>query len=438
MAEPRGIVIAAPSSNAGKTIVTLSLLRALAGRNANIVSAKVGPDYIDPRFHEAATGRECITLDPWAMHPAHTKSLLQRHADNSEYAIIEGVMGLFDGATDGSASTADLAIQLNLPVILVVDVSRQGQSAAALIKGFRDFRPDCRITGVIINNIGSPRHRDMIAEAIASLNIPLVGALPINDAFKFPSRHLGLVQAQEHDALMQQLDRAAAVLAENIDLDLMRQLAEPISPDPEPVSPPLAPLGQRIAVARDDAFAFTYPHILNGWRDRGAELSFFSPLENQAPAGDSDAIYLPGGYPELHAGPLANAEQFFAGLKSAQTRDVLIFGECGGYMILGDYIVDAGGNTHRMAGLLPVGTNFAARKLHLGYRAINHDSPLPWPADLRGHEFHYASIDYEKGADALFKAVDSSNADLGTYGLRRGRVMGSFIHIIDHERDHGA
>ena len=185
-----------------------------------------------------------------------------------------------------------------------------------------------------------------------------------------------------------------------------------------------------MAIARDEAFAFAYPHLLSGWRRQGASLSFFSPLANEVPAPDADAIFLPGGYPELHAGRLSQADNFLAGLTQAATRDTLIYGECGGYMVLGHALIDADGIEHRMADLLPVTTSFARRKLHLGYRHFRHDGALPWPRVLKGHEFHYSTISREDEEMPLFRAEDAAERDLGPMGLRRNRVMGSYAHVI--------
>jgi len=431
LADARGFIIAAPRSGAGKTVITLGLLKAFADQKTAIVSAKAGPDYLDPMFHSAATGHDCVTLDPWGMRPALLKSLIAEATQKAELIIVEGVMGLFDGAAGGGASTADLAAQLGLPIVLIVDVGGQSQSAAALVKGFMDYRDDCKIAGLILNKVSSPRHLEMVASALEPLNIPVVGALGHEEALQFPSRHLGLVQAREHADLDQRLEQAADLISSRLDLEQLRGLAAPLDADTGGSVLRLVPLGQHIAIARDEAFAFTYPHILDHWRKDKAQLSFFSPLKNEAPDAQADAIYLPGGYPELHLPKLAKANQFFGSLKAAQTHDVLVFGECGGYMVLGDYIIDADGKRHDMAGLLPLGTNFAKRKLHLGYRKLIHGSALPWPKNLRGHEFHYASIDYQGDGDDLFQAQDSQDADLGPQGLRRGNVMGSFIHILD-------
>jgi len=424
----RALIIAAPSSGAGKTTVTLGLLRALRRRGVAVASAKVGPDYIDPAFHAAASGRSCRNLDPWAMRPETLLCQLDRAADGAELLIIEGVMGLFDGAADGGGSTADLAALLDLPVLLVQDVRGQTVSAAAVAKGFATYRADVRVAGVLLNRVGSPRHADLIRPAFESLGLPVLGALPRTDGITVPSRHLGLIQAGEQADLEGFLERAADAIEAAVDLERLLALAQPMAQRGESAVA-IPPLGQHIAVARDVAFAFAYPHGLDGWRGAGAELSFFSPLADQAPSGAADAVYLPGGYPELHAGRLAGAASFRQGVHAAAARGAIIYGECGGYMTLGAGLVDGDGIRHQMLGLLPIETSYAAPRRHLGYRriALSAATPLgPVGADYRGHEFHFASESSRRDVPFFCESVGH-----GPAGAVVGRVFGSFLHLID-------
>jgi cobyrinic acid a,c-diamide synthase len=431
----RGFVIAAPASGSGKTVVTLGLLRLLRRRGTAVASFKVGPDYIDPGFHAAASGRPCFNLDPWAMRPASVARLVAGAA-GAELAIAEGVMGLFDGALDGSGSTADLAAATGWPVILVVDVRGQSASAAALLRGFMTHRQDVRIAGAIFNQVGSEGHAELVRRAVEPLGVAFLGALPRDPALALPERHLGLVQASEHGSLENFLEGAADWMQRRIDLDRLVGLALPArsasaTPDGKPMIPPL---GQRIAVAHDDAFRFAYPALLEGWRAAGAEITSFSPLADEAPAAEADAIFLPGGYPELHAGRLAANERLRRGLADAAGRGATIYGECGGYMLMGRGLADAAGARHRMMELLPVETSFAERRLHLGYREVTlaQDCALgPAGARYRGHEFHYATVLAEGEGEALFTAADATGRDLGAAGRRQARVFGSFLHLID-------
>lgn len=427
---PKGLVIAAPSSGSGKTLVTLGLLRALARAGHKVGSAKAGPDYIDPRFHEAATGQPCVNLDAWAMHQDLVAELAVRAAEGKSLLVIEGVMGLFDGAETGEGSTADLAGLLGFPIILVVDALRQSQSAAALVRGFASHRANCRIAGVIFNKVATDRHESILRTAMEPLGIPVLGCVRNVYELEVPSRHLGLVQAREHQSLERFIETAADMVTAAIDLDGLGMLADGRAAK-GPDTAALAPLGQKVAVADDRAFAFTYPHLLASWRRAGAQISVFSPLNDEAPAGDADAIYLPGGYPELHAGTLAANTRFLDGLKAAARAGTLVYGECGGFMVLGDGLTDADGQSHRMSGLLPVVTSFEKRKLHLGYRQLECLGALPFGSAVRGHEFHYSTLISQGDGDPLFKAADAAGRDLGEIGLRAGRVMGSYAHVID-------
>jgi len=433
-----GLLIAAPSSGAGKTTVTLGLLRALRHRGVALAPGKAGPDYIDPAFHAAASGQPCLNYDPWAMRPEvlRANATLQTLGDRT--LVVEAMMGLFDGAADGRGSPADLAAILGLSVVLVVDCARMSHSVAAIVSGFANFRTGTRIAGVILNRVGSDRHEMMLRGALETIRMPVFAVMRSDPALGLPERHLGLVQAGEYQALEVFIERAAAAVAAQCDLDALLRTVRQI---PGQVSdaniPRLPPLGNHIAVARDVAFAFCYEHMLLGWRRRGTEISFFSPLADEAPRVDADAVYLPGGYPELHAGTLAAAKNFGQGMRNAAARGTRIFGECGGYMVLGDALIDAGGTSHKMLGLLPLVTSFATRKRHLGYRRLVPLSDAFFSQPMMGHEFHYATIVSEGTADRLFAARDALDADLGSVGLVRGTVAGSFMHLIDIGGDAG-
>jgi cobyrinic acid a,c-diamide synthase len=434
----RGLIVAAPRSGSGKTTVTLALLAALTRRGVRVRAAKAGPDYIDPGFHAAATGTKGLNLDSWAMAPPLLQALAGEAARAADLLVIEGLMGLFDGVTGEpgrTGATSDLAATFGLPVLLVIDVSGQSQSAAAMVRGFASHDPAVRIGGVVLNRLGSERHRSLVADAIADLGIPVVGAIPRDETLALPERHLGLVQAGEHANLAAHLDRLADLAERCLDLETISLLASPLGPSGGPAAPPLPPPGQRIALASDTAFSFVYPHVLDGWRRAGAEIQTFSPLADEAPPEDCDSCWLPGGYPELHAGTLAAAQRFRRGLVDfAATRSV--HGECGGYMVLGQSLEDAKGARHDMAGLLGHATSFAKRKLHLGYRQARlvSDSPIgPRGSVVRGHEFHYASVVSAGEDEALVDLADAQGRSLGKSGGRRGHVTGTFFHVIAQE-----
>jgi cobyrinic acid a,c-diamide synthase len=434
------LIISAPRSGAGKTTMTLGLLAALKRRGINAGAAKSGPDYIDPAFHAAAAGGASLNLDSWAMRPALLDSLVAEAARDAEILVIEGAMGLFDGVPGEAArsgAAADLAARFGVPVLLVLDVSGQSQSAAAVVTGFSRFDAAVRVAGVVLNRVGSERHRALVADAIARIGVPVLGAIPRDESLVLPERHLGLVQAREHDDLPARLVRLAQAVETHCDVGAIVAAAKtwlcPAMTGGDAIA--LAPPGQRIALATDAAFSFVYPHLVASWRRAGAEIATFSPLADEAPPDDCDVCWLPGGYPELHAGALASAQNFQAGLaRFAATRRV--HGECGGYMALGAGLIDGAGARHAMTGLLGHATSFAHRKLHLGYRAARLLAPCPVGAagaQLRGHEFHHASM-IEPGNDAPLAVIsDAQGKPVAETGSRRGNVSGTFFHVIAQE-----
>lgn len=435
-----GLIVAAPKSGSGKTLIVAGLLRHLRGRGIAVAAGKCGPDYIDPTFHALAGGRPCLNLDPWAMRPQALSALVADLESDAALVLCEGAMGLFDGAgPDGAAgSTAQLARLTGWPVVLVVDAAGQGASVAALVAGFARHDPAVPLAGVILNRVASPRHADILRRALARFlpGLPLLGTVFQDDAMRLSARHLGLVPAGEQGGIDRLIDRAGEHLGKAIDVDRLIAAARPAQAGVAVGGPGPAPLGQRIAVARDDAFVFAYAATLAAWRAAGAEIAFFSPLADESPAALCDAVYLPGGYPELHAGRLAAARRFHAAMHAAAETSTPIYGECGGYMALGESLIDAARRRHPMLGLLPLQTSFAEPRRHLGYRhAVLVDcGPLGRAGDrFRAHEFHYATILRETGAPPLFAVRDLCGRDLGAAGLRRGTVAGSFLHLIDRE-----
>jgi cobyrinic acid a,c-diamide synthase len=435
----KGLVIAAPASGSGKTLVTAGLLRHLRRSGLDVAAAKAGPDFIDPTLHAAASGRVCCNLDPWAMRRATVAGIVAELEATADLVLCEGVMGLFDGTgADGeSGSTAELARLTGWPVVLVVDAHGQGASVAALLRGFAEHDPRARPVGVIFNRVSGARHYTLLSQAVARHMPDLVclGALSADRALALPSRHLGLVPAGELPETDGAIDRAGAVIAASINVNRLTGLARKSSLPGEFQTRGIPPLGKRVAMACDQAFRFAYPTLVEGWRREGTEVVRFSPLANEAPDPAADSIYLPGGYPELWAGQLAAAKNFIAGLRLAASEGKPIYGECGGYMVLGHDLVDSQGSGHSMAGLLPLSTSFCERRLQLGYRSatlIDSGRLGRAGACFRGHEFHYATIVDERGAaEPLFSVTDAAGRQLGTAGLRRGSVFGSFVHLID-------
>lgn len=345
-------------------------------------------------------------------------------------------MGLYDGvATKGQSgfgSSAETARRMGWPVILVIDVSGQAQSAAATALGFAQYMPDLPFAGVILNRVASPRHERLARLGMERAGLPVLGVLPRRGDLTLPERHLGLIQAVEHPDLNAAIAGYADFLREHVDLDAIRMAARGHALPKAGTLP--RPPAQRIALARDAAFSFTYPHLLAGWRAAGAEILPFSPLANETPDPDADLVWLPGGYPELHAGRLAAAADFWTGLRlHAQTRPV--HGECGGYMALGAGMIDKDGQRHEMGNLLGLVTSYERRKLHLGYRRAVLTAPMPGMdagTALRGHEFHYSTL-VEQPDLTLADVADADGNPVPETGSRRGHVTGTFFHYITQE-----
>ena len=433
------LVISAPASGAGKTTLALALARAYRDRGLVVQCFKSGPDYIDPAFHAAATGCASVNLDSWAMRRDTIEHLIARGRD-ADLVLAEGSMGLFDGVASpgmsGTGASADIAAMMNWPVLLVLDPAGQAQTAAAVAAGLRDFRPGVRIAGVILNRVASPRHEDLVRRAMEGAGIAVLGALPRHAPIKLPERHLGLVQAEELARLNELIAEAARLVTEHVDLDALLRSSECAWTTPAAKSAPrVTPPGQRIALARDTAFSFIYPHIIEGWRAAGAEIMPFSPLADEGPHEQADVCWLPGGYPELQAGRIAANRRFRRALNAfAETRPV--HGECGGYMVLGEGLIDKDGMRHAMTGLLGLETSFAARRMHLGYRLAELTVDMPGHASgarLRGHEFHYATI-VSQPDTPLAVVRDANGAEVAESGSRRGHVTGTFFHLIAEDR----
>ncbi|MGC1505253.1 MAG: cobyrinate a,c-diamide synthase [Sulfitobacter sp.] len=438
---PPGLMISAPASGTGKTTLMLGLLAAFRAQGVEVQPFKSGPDYIDPAFHTAASGRASFNLDSWSMARATIDGLVGNGA-GADLILSEGSMGLFDGVAIpgacGNGASADIAALMGWPVVLVLDVSGAAQSVAATALGFKMMRPDVTLAGVVLNRVASPRHEALVRVGMEAVGVRVLGVLPRRKEIELPERHLGLVQAGEQENLPQILADAAAFVSENVDLDALRAAAAGTlqnAPPPASVIPP----GQRIALAQDAAFAFVYPHLLAGWRVAGAEVLPFSPLADEAPDPSADVCWLPGGYPELHAGKLAAATKFRNNIKEfAQSKPV--HGECGGYMAMGAGLVDKEGVRHEMTGLLGLETSFEKRKFHLGYRKATLNAAIPGfgaKARLRGHEFHYATILNEPDTP-LAKITDSNDLEVGETGSSRdfeggGRATGTFFHMIGEE-----
>ncbi|MEW6541596.1 MAG: cobyrinate a,c-diamide synthase [Bacillota bacterium] len=432
------LLIAAPSSGQGKTTVTLGLLRALSRHGLTVQPFKIGPDYIDPGHHTRAAGRASRNLDGWLIGSAASQELFQRAAAGADISIVEGVMGLFDGLGDGSsrASSAEMARLLALPVILVVDVAAQGASAAATVLGFQSFDPAVRIAGVILNRVGSERHASLVEQAIAKhCGVPVLGALPRNEELVIPERHLGLhtVAEQPWEPVY---DRLAGSVEQNVRLDLLRLLAAEAPPLPEAEFRLFTALPDRtvcrVGVALDEAFNFLYADNLDLMRLSGAELVFFSLLRDGAVPPGCTLLYIGGGYPELHARTLAANRAMLDSVREFARSGGRIYGECGGLMFLGEGLTDPDGNDHQMAGLLPVRTTMAGRRLTLGYveaRSETDSVILGRGEQVRAHMFHYSEAETLPGGKTCLTVRQAVGTTVRRDGWQAGSVFGSYLHL---------
>lgn len=436
----RGLLFAAPSSSSGKTSLTAAILRAFVDRGASVLPIKVGPDYIDSQFLSLASkGGRCLNLDLWAM--SHEQVGFYIGSESHDFAVAEGVMGLFDGGKDGRGSSADVASLFGWSVILIIDVAGQGESIAAVIKGMREFRTDIHIGGVIFNRLRSASHGDFLQEIMARhhSDLPILGMVEEMDSLQFASRHLGLKQAVESsDEVDMKLQHAAAKIATQIDLPALRKLAagnfiKAKKLKEESKFLPTSEL-RHIAIAKDEAFSFIYQHHLDHWHKQGVAISYFSPLRDEAPLAESEMIFLPGGYPELHAKTISQATNFKQSLHEA-AAEKLIYAECGGYMVLGDSITDFHGATYDMLGFFRLETSFSPSARTLGYRTAEllcDNAIAKKGTRFKAHEFHHARITscgYEN-AQALWHASDSLGKEFCSIGHCNGNISGSFLHII--------
>jgi cobyrinic acid a,c-diamide synthase len=380
MPEFSQFLIAAPHSGAGKTTLTLGLLRALRNRRFQTQPFKCGPDFIDPIHHNAAAGKPSINLDLYMMSPAHIRELYQSHTAGADVAITEGVMGLFDGARKREGSSAHLATLLQIPVILVLNASAMAYSAAALLYGLKNFDPALHIAGVIFNFVDTATHYQLLKESCEDVGIRALGHLPTNSNLHIPSRHLGLDTADANDAVA----AAARHIEQHLDLDTILATTRSARPAARRTAPSTQG-SKTILVARDAAFLFLYPENLRRLEAYG-QIHFFSPLASpHLPA--ADILYLPGGYPELYLEQLSNNQSLWEDIRTFAANGGRILAECGGMMVLGHSITDESGKTWPTASLLDMATTIQEKKLTLGYRTLTINNQT-----LKGHEFHYSQF----------------------------------------------
>jgi cobyrinic acid a,c-diamide synthase len=453
MSKMNGILISAPQSGSGKTTVSLAIMAALVRRGLAVSPFKCGPDFIDPGYHQAVTGRPSINLDGWMcgeefVRETFLAGLIRPDNQNGRtIAVIEGVMGLFDGigASSGEGSSAQIAAITGVQAVLVVNARGMAASAAALVKGFAGFDPQVRLAGVIFNNVGSGHHSALLREALATHcpDVVCFGCIPRDESLAIPSRHLGLVTAEDNPLSDEFIGRLADMAERCLDLDMLSQLqippAPPFAKGGVSLSPHFMKGGQggistvRIAVARDSAFCFMYEDNLRLLQDAGAELAFFSPLSDAALPAGINGIYLPGGYPELYAGKLAENGGMKTPIRAAVAADMPVYAECGGFIYLTEGM-DASEDqaSANFVGVFPVRCRMLPRRKALGYREAMLTKDVIIGAEntvVRGHEFHYSEIGtMPEGVERCYR-VSRKGVTLGFEGFRMRNCLASYVHL---------
>ncbi len=434
------LVIAGTSSGVGKTSITLGLLRALSRRGLRVQPFKVGPDFLDPTYLTRAAGRTCYNLDGWMTGREYVGQLFARACRDADIAVVEGVMGMFDGSdpANNTGSTAEIAAWLGAGVVLVINSHGLARSIAPLVKGFAEFDPSVKLVGVIANYAGSPRHCLWMQSALEAENLsPLLGAMPRDSLPGLPSRHLGLVTADEQTLPDSTIDQLADACAEHLDIDAIIRAARGVSFTASDCSTASDDSGRvRLGVGRDAAFHFAYPDNLEALAAAGGELVYFSPLDDETLPDDLDGLYIPGGYPELFVAKLSANKPMLESIRSFGDSGGVVYGECGGLMYLGRAIVDSDGTEYEMVGLAPVTTRKLDNLRTLGYVEATFQRDCLWGSAgdvLRGHEFHYSEIvsqDFEAaGWNRAYSLGRQRSSDVEAEGFSRGNVLISYVHL---------
>lgn len=438
---PKTIVIGGTQSGSGKTLVSLAVMAALTRRGLNVQPFKCGPDFIDPGLHRAVTGNASINLDGWMLSKqACVKSFvtaMKSADDKTDIAVVEGVMGLFDGASGSSdaGSTAQMAKWLNAPVLLVIDGRSMARSFAAIAHGFTTLDPDITFAGCIANRVGSPNHISLVREAMQTYcpEIFVAGYMSRNEALVLPSRHLGLVIAEEGILSSERINALADWADAHIDFEqlLSRLPEQPLPPSKKVYCGSDIGKNVRIAVAKDAAFSFCYPDNLRLLEEAGAEIIFFSPLDDRELPESVDGLYLPGGYPELYAERLSLNASMRSAIRNFSFSGKPVYGECGGFMFLAkDITTDAG--TYPMCGVFDLHCTMDKRHRALGYREVvtTEDSILGLAGmKARGHEFHYSHIEEDSACGALYSVTDRKGNKTSTSGYVMRNTVGSYVHL---------
>ena len=416
MQTPR-IIFSATSSGCGKTTIVAGILAALKNRGIKSQPYKIGPDYIDPGYHRVASGNAVHNLDSWLVPPEKLKQIFFETSRNADVSIIEGVMGLYDGGSNGISSTAEISKLLDVPVILILDVKSQGISAAATAFGFKNFDPNVKFAGVILNRVGSDSHRKMIEDELKKIGIESFGALKRDESLKIPERHLGLVTASESDEIFESIEKIRIAVENQIDID---KILESIGFEKKP----------RIAVARDEVFSFYYPESLSVLEKFGAELVFFSPLRDEK-IPECDGLIIGGGFPEMFAEQLEKNSTMRESILQASKNFLPIIAECGGFMYLSKSITDFDGRSFEMAGVFETSVEMEKKLQTVGYisATLQIDSIIGLTGDkFHAHEFHF-SKEIESNKNPLFECERVRNGQKYFAGRVEKNTIGSYLHF---------
>jgi len=431
---PPRLLIAATQSGSGKTAVTSGIMAALRRRGYDVRAYKVGPDYIDPGYLSAASGRPVQNLDTWLTDRQVMTRIFAETSAAADIVFVEGVMGLYDGGKNGMSSSAEIAKILKLPVVLVIDAKSMGQSAAAIAMGFRDYDPDVSICGVILNRLGSENHRRMICEAFRQINIPVLGSVFRSESMLISERHLGLLPEQENSD-KNRISAIADVIERSVDIGLIIEIANksvPIKADMRSSAQAAAKV--KIGIARDEAFSFYYQESFAELERAGAELFFFSPLHDEY-LPDVDGIIFGGGFPEIFAEGLSANESMKKNIYDAASDGIPIYAECGGFMYLTEYITDFNGKRFRMSAVIPASCSMGRQLQKIGYieaRALKDTVICRSGTVIRGHEFHFSTDEPGIEPSAFpwaFSFCRTSSGDSCMSGYASGSVLASYLHI---------
>lgn len=429
----KAVLIAGAGSGSGKTTLTLGLLAALRKKGLKVQGFKAGPDYIDPSLHRIVTGKPSINLDTWMMPRGFLRNTFTTNAANADVSVIEGVMGLHDGRDPDSAtgSTAELAAELKVPVVLVISAVSMARTAAAVVNGLVSFDPKVRVIGVVFNHLGSPKHLALLEKAVnAYCPVPVLGGILRNQEISMPSRHLGLYMGEDGILDNDKIELLASAISSHVNVDKILSLAEMDVTSRAATPMQIKPSTDRIAVARDTAFCFYYDDNFNILKRLGYEIVFFSPLHDRYLPKNVSLVYFGGGYPELYAEDLSGNEQMRKSVLEASQNDAFIYAECGGLMYLGETLTTVEGASYPMCGCLPYATNMRKRLQSLGYTEVEFQEEFLFfkkGTQLRGHSFHYSEMIMSE--DSALNNIYAGCPNEKAKGYRIQNTLASYAHL---------